>query len=423
MGAPESIVSETRSTCPYCGTGCGVIIETVGADKAPALQGGRAKDALLAVADGETAKIVGVRGDPEHPANFGRLCSKGASLHLTTQLTGRALIPEYRAARNESRRPVSWDTALDAAADRFAAIIREHGPDAVAFYISGQLLTEDYYVFNKLARAVVGTNNIDSNSRLCMSSAVAGYKATLGADSVPCSYEDIALADLFLLAGSNTAWSHPVLFRRIEDAKAASPELKIIVVDPRRTDTAAMADLHLAITPGSDAILYSAMLHVMLWEGLVDEAFIAAHTSGFAALRAQLRELTPAAAAASCGVSADEIITAARWFGAAKAPLSMWCQGLNQSSHGTANNAGLIHLHLATGTIGKPGMGPFSLTGQPNAMGGREVGAMANLLPGHRSLDDSADREELARLWDVPSIPMRPGKTAVDLFDALHEGT
>jgi assimilatory nitrate reductase catalytic subunit len=382
-----------------------VIIETVGA--------------------GETAKIVGVRGDPEHPANFGRLCSKGASLHLTTQLTGRALVPEYRATRAAARRPVSWDTALDAAAERFAAIIDEHGPDAVAFYVSGQLLTEDYYVFNKLARALIGTNNIDSNSRLCMSSAVAGYKATLGADAVPCSYEDIALADLFLLAGSNTAWAHPVLFRRIEDAKAANPDLKIIVVDPRRTDTAAMADLHLAITPGSDTILYSAMLHVMLWEGLIDEAFIADHTSGFPALRAQLRELTPAAAAASCGLGergAEEIITAARWFAQARAPLSMWCQGLNQSTHGTANNAALIHLHLATGTLGKPGMGPFSLTGQPNAMGGREVGAMANLLPGHRRLDHAADRAELARLWGVPSIPEKPGKTAVELFDALREG-
>ena len=402
MGAPEPLLRETRSTCCYCGTGCGVIIETVGA--------------------GAAAKIVGVRGDPEHPANFGRLCSKGASLHLTTQLTGRALVPEYRATRDQARRAVDWDTALDAAAERFAAIIAEHGPDAVAFYVSGQLLTEDYYVFNKLARAVVGTNNIDSNSRLCMSSAVAGYKATLGADAVPCSYADIALADLFLLAGSNAAWAHPVLFRRIEDARAANPELKIIVVDPRRTDTAAMADLHLAITPGSDVILYSAMLHVLLWEGLVDEAFIAAHTNGFAALRAQLRELTPAAAAASCGVSADDIVTAARWFGAARAPLSMWCQGLNQSSHGTANNAALIHLHLATGKIGQPGMGPFSLTGQPNAMGGREVGAMANLLPGHRTPSDAADRVELAALWGVPALPATPGKTAVDMFDALREG-
>jgi len=373
--------------------------------------------------EGRAARIIGVRGDPDHPANFGRLCSKGSTLHLTTQTAGRALRPELRTSRGLLRTPVSWDTALDTAADRFASIIAEHGPDAVAFYISGQLLTEDYYVFNKLARGLVGTNNIDSNSRLCMSSAVAGYKATLGADAVPCSYEDIALADLFLLAGSNTAWAHPIIFRRIEDAKAANPELKIIVVDPRRTDTAAMADLHLAITPGSDVILYSAMLHVMLWEGLINERFITEHTGGFAALRTQVRELTPGAAAASCGVSAEDIVLAARWFGAAKAPLSMGCQGLNQSTHGTDNNAALIHLHLATGTIGRPGMGPFSLTGQPNAMGGREVGAMANLLPGHRTLANAADREELARLWQVPAIPDRPGTTAVEMFDALREGT
>ncbi len=413
---PESLIHETRSVCCYCGTGCGVIIQTSGGKV-----GEKVGDGLNPCLD-DTAKIVGVRGDPDHPANFGRLCSKGASLHLTTQLTGRALTPELRASRAVSRTPTSWDTALDTAAERFAAIIKEHGPDAVAFYISGQLLTEDYYVFNKLARALVGTNNIDSNSRLCMSSAVAGYKATLGSDAVPCSYEDIALADLFLLAGSNTAWAHPIVFRRIEDAKAKNPQLKIIVVDPRRTDTAAMADLHLAITPGSDVILYSAMLHVMLWEGLVDEAFIAAHTTGFTTLRDKVRELTPAAAAATCGVAAEDIVKAARWFGQAKAPLSMWCQGLNQSVHGTSNNASLIHLHLATGKIGRPGMGPFSLTGQPNAMGGREVGAMANLLPGHRDLASAADREELAVLWGVPGIPDQPGKTAVELFDALREG-
>ncbi len=398
MGAVETLVRETRSTCCYCGTGCGVIIESLG------------------------EKIINVRGDLEHPANYGRLCSKGATLHLTTARTGRALMPMLRTDRAVSPAPTSWDTALDTAAERFARIIAEHGPDAVAFYISGQLLTEDYYVFNKLARALIGTNNIDSNSRLCMSSAVAGYKATLGSDAVPCSYEDIALADLFLLAGSNTAWAHPIVFRRIEEAKARNPNLKIIVVDPRRTDTAAMADLHLAITPGSDVVLYGAMLHVLLWEGLVDEAFIAAHTEGFSALRAQVRELTPGAAAATCGVSAEDITKAARWFGEARSPLSMWCQGLNQSSHGTANNAALIHLHLATGKIGQPGMGPFSLTGQPNAMGGREVGAMANLLPGHRNLADAADRDELATLWGVPSIPATPGKTAVEMFDAVREG-
>jgi len=388
----------TRSTCCYCGTGCGVIIHS--ADN----------------------RIVGVEGDPEHPANFGKLCTKGNTLHLAAVETGRATVPMLRSTREAPRSPTTWDNALAIAAERFAAIIREHGPDAVGFYISGQLLTEDYYVFNKLARALVGTNNIDSNSRLCMSSAVAAYKATLGADSVPCSYEDIDLADLILITGANPAFAHPIVYRRIEAARAANPELRLIVVDPRRTDTAADADLHLAITPGSDVLLYSAMLHVLLWEGLVDDGFIAAHTTGFPELRRQLAELTPGSVAQACGVKAQDIITAARWFGEAKAPLSFWCQGLNQSTHGTANGAALIHLHLATGTIGKPGMGPFSLTGQPNAMGGREAGAMANLLPGHRNLADPSDRANLAKLWGIPSLPEQPGQTAVEMFDAVREG-
>jgi assimilatory nitrate reductase catalytic subunit len=392
-------VTETRSVCCYCGVGCGVIIESAG------------------------NQIVGVRGDPDHPANFGKLCSKGNTLHMAAVQTGRATVPILRESRAVLPAPTSWNYALEVASDRFARIIKEHGPDAVAFYVSGQLLTEDYYVFNKLARALVGTNNIDSNSRLCMSSAVAAYKSTLGSDAVPCSYEDIDLADLMLIAGSNTAFAHPVLFRRIEAARAKNPDLKLIVVDPRRTDTASEADLHLAIAPGSDALLYSAMLHVLLWEGLTDNRFIADHTGGFNELRAQLAELTPGAVAATCGVKADEIITAARWFGQAKAPLSFWCQGLNQSIHGTGNGAALIHLHLATGKIGQPGMGPFSLTGQPNAMGGRETGTMANLLPGHRNLASADDRAELAQLWNIPVLPDKPGKTAVELFDALADGS
>jgi assimilatory nitrate reductase catalytic subunit len=425
LNAPEPIVTETKSVCCYCGTGCGVIISSV---DSPTFSPVGAGDTPLSVAASldtpsiDSRKIIAVRGDPDHPANFGRLCSKGSTLHLTTQLAGRALHPELRRSRDIQRAPVTWDAALDTAAEKFAEIIDKHGPDAVAFYISGQLLTEDYYVFNKLARALVGTNNVDSNSRLCMSSAVAGYKATLGSDAVPCSYEDIALADLFLLTGSNTAWAHPIVFRRIEDAKLANPELKIIVVDPRKTDTAAMADLHLAITPGSDVVLYCAMLHVLLWEGFIDRKFIDSHTNGFDDLRSRIAEITPGAAAAVCGVSAEDITTAARWFGQANVPLSMWCQGLNQSIHGTSNNAALIHLHLATGKIGRPGMGPFSLTGQPNAMGGREVGAMANLLPAHRALDNENDRAELAALWGVPSVSATPGLTAVDMFDAIRDG-
>jgi len=396
MSSP--ITQETRSTCPYCGTGCGVIISS------------------------SEGRITGVRGDPEHPANFGRLCSKGSTLHLTTLDTGRALQPGLRSGKSEARHPVSWETALDTAAERFAATIREHGPDSVAFYISGQLLTEDYYVFNKLAKGLIGTNNIDSNSRLCMSSAVAGYKATLGMDSVPCCYEDIELADLLFISGANTAFAHPILFRRIEAARAARPELKIVVVDPRRTDTAAMADLHLQIQPGSDLYLQAALLNVLIRDDLLDHDYIDRHTEGFAEVRERVEAWPPEVAAGICGVPAADIIRAAHWFGRAQAPLSLWCQGLNQSSHGTANSAALIHLHLATGKIGRPGMGPFSLTGQPNAMGGREVGAMANLLSAHRDLKNPADRAEIAELWGLPSVPEKPGLMAVQLFEAVRRG-
>ncbi len=389
---------ETPATCPYCGVGCGVLIEHDG------------------------ARITGVRGDPAHPANFGRLCTKGATLHLTAGHDTRLLHPEYRARRGEARARIGWEAAIELAARRFADVIAEHGPDAVAFYISGQLLTEDYYVFNKAMKGLIGSNNVDTNSRLCMSSAVAAYKATLGADAPPCCYKDFDHADTILIAGANPAWAHPVAFRRIEEARARRPGMKIIVVDPRRTDTAAMADLHLAILPGTDVWLFDAMLHVLLREGLVDQAWIAAHTEGFEALRAHVRGVSPAVAAAVCGVAAEDIVTAARWWGEAPAALSLWCQGLNQSTHGTHNGAALIALSLATGKIGRPGCGPFSLTGQPNAMGGREVGGLANLLPAHRDLANPAHREEVARLWGVDGVPAEPGLTAVELFRAAPTG-
>jgi assimilatory nitrate reductase catalytic subunit len=274
-------------------------------------------------------------------------------------------------------------------------------------------------------KGLIGSNNIDSNSRLCMSSAVAAYKQTLGADAPPCAYEDFAHSDCLLIAGANPAYAHPIAFRRIEDAKAARPGMKIIVVDPRRTDTAAMADLHLPVLPGTDIWLYNAMLNVLLWEGHVDQAFIREHTEGFAALRDHVREVTPAIAAEVCGLGkrgADDIIQAARWWGEAKAAMSLWCQGLNQSTHGTHNGTALIALSLATGKIGKPGSGPFSLTGQPNAMGGREVGGMANLMSGHRDLANPDHRAEVAHLWGVDDVPLTPGLTAIELFDAAHEG-
>ncbi len=392
------MAKQIKSTCCYCGVGCGILIDT------------------------ENDKILGVRGDPDHPANLGRLCTKGATLHLTTRPDYRLLYPELRTVRTESRQRVAWDQALDHAATRFSETISEHGPDSVAFYISGQLLTEDYYVFNKLAKGLIGTNNVDTNSRLCMSSAVAGYKQTLGADAPPCSYEDIALADCLLIAGANPAVAHPIVFRRIEDARAANPQLKIIVVDPRRSETAAIADLHLPLKPGTDIALYNGMLHVLLAENRIDRDYIAAHTEGFAQLEQIVATYTPAVVAQTCALAEGDIIQAARWFGNAGAALSLYCQGLNQSAHGTHNNAAIIHLHLATGQIGKPGAGPFSLTGQPNAMGGREVGGLANLLSAHRDMANPAHRDEVARLWGVPSVPETPGRAAVELFAALKSG-
>ena len=394
--------TDTRSTCPYCGVGCGVVIESSG------------------------GQITGVRGDPDHPANFGRLCTKGATLAQTATaqvtLQTRLLRPLQRLQRGTAPQPMAWDDALDLATDRFATVIEAHGRDAVGFYISGQLLTEDYYVFNKLAKGLVGTNNIDTNSRLCMSSAVSGYKLTLGADAPPACYDDIGFANTLFIAGSNAAYAHPVLFRRIEDARAANPNLKIIVVDPRRTETAEAADLHLQIQPGTDVALFNGMLHLMLWEGWVDQAWVAAHTRGFEVLKTRVRDFTPKEVARTCGIKEADLIQATRWFATATPTLSLYCQGLNQSRAGTSKNAALINLHLATGQIGRPGAGPFSLTGQPNAMGGREVGGMANLLGGHRDMANPAHRAEVAALWGIDDVPARPGKTAVELFEAVADG-
>ena len=392
----------TRSTCCYCGVGCGVLIEA------------------------EDGRITGVQGDPDHPANFGKLCSKGMALADSARsVTGRALQPELRTERGEARRAVSWPTALDTVATRFAEVIEQHGPDAVAFYVSGQLLTEDYYVFNKLAKGLIGTNNIDTNSRLCMSSAVTAYKMALGADGPPTCYEDLEQAQTVLFAGSNMAWAHPVLYRRLEAAKAANPAIRWIVIDPRRTDTAAMADLHLAIQPGTDVALFNGMLHHLIWEGLIDRAYIDAHTSGFAQLKALVRDFTPSMAAGLCGIEERDLLQAAEWFGASPAALSLYCMGLNQSSHGTDKNLALINLHLATQQIGRPGAGPFSLTGQPNAMGGREVGGMATMLAAHRDIGNAAHRDEVAQLWglaDASRLSAKPGLPAVAMFDAVKSG-
>ncbi|MBL8276575.1 MAG: molybdopterin-dependent oxidoreductase [Pelomonas sp.] len=393
---------ETKSTCPYCGVGCGVLIEH----------------------DGQ--HITGVRGDPDHPANFGRLCTKGTNLHLTATPVvlqhQRLRDPQRRATRGTAPEVIGWDQANREIAERLLAIRAAHGPEAIGVYISGQLLTEDYHAFNKLARAVIGTPHIDSNSRLCMSSAVVGYKQALGADAPPCSYEDIEQADCVLVTGANPAWAHPILFRRLEAARAARPGHKLIVVDPRRTETAELADLHLAIRAGTDVALCHGLLHAIIWQGWTAPGFVADHTEGFDALKTLVRDWTPARAAQVCGVPEADIWQAAAWFATAPASLSLYCQGLNQSSAGTAKNTALINLHLATGQIGRPGAGPFSLTGQPNAMGGRESGGMATLLPGHRDPALAEDWADIARLWGTPDLPGTRGHTAVEMFEAAARG-
>ncbi len=391
-----------RSYCPYCGVGCGLNV---------GLRGGR---------------LFKVKGDADHPANFGEICAKAAHLVPTTGPNGRLLYPHLRDQRGGSLKRVSWHRALAHAADRLREIIATHGPDAVAFYGSGQLSSEDYYVFNKLAKGFIGTNNFDTNSRLCMASAVAAYTAAFGTDGPPPAYADIEVADLFLMVGSNSAWCHPITHRRIEKRKEAAPgQVRVIVVDPRRTATADLADLHLPILPGSDVALFNAILAVLIRERVINEEFIAAHTNGWEQARATALEWSPVRASHVCEVPAQDIEQAAQWFGSAKCPLTLWSMGVNQSSSGTDKALTLLNLHLATGTIGRPGCGPLSLTGQPNAMGGREVGGLAYLLPGYRRIDNPDHRAEVARLWGIAPerISPQPGLSAVEMFEALARGT
>ena len=337
---------------------------------------------------------------PGPPANHGRLCSKGLALaDSCASLSGRALHPELRLTRDAARRRVDWDSALDTVAERLADVIRRHGPDAVAVYASGQLLTEDYYLFNKLTKGLIGSNNIDTNSRLCMSSAVSGYKLALGADGPPTCYQGhrpIACCWPAAIRPTPTrccsaGWRPPRRRGRPQVDRGAAPHRH-----------RGAGDLHLQIQPGSDVALFNGMLHHLIWEGLIDESYIAAHTEGFDALKRLLRDYSPRQAAGLCGIAEADLTAAAEWFGRSPASLSLYCMGLNQSSHGTAKNLALINLHLAAGQIGRPGAGPFSLTGQPNAMGGREVGGMATMLAAHRDIANPQHRAEVAAHWGVP---------------------
>jgi ferredoxin-nitrate reductase len=390
---------EYKSTCSYCGVGCGIIVRK----------------------DREDRLVV--EGDPDHPVNRGMLCSKGANLHHVVQDTSdRLLYPMMRPSRNHAPQRVSWAQAMQRAAAVFKSIIRNDGPDAVGFYISGQCLTEEYYLANKLVKGFLGTNNIDTNSRLCMSSAVAGYAATFGEDLVPICYDDIEASDCMLVAGANPAWCHPILFRRIENHKREKPRTKIIVVDPRRTQTTSLADLHLAINPGSDIYLYHAIARMIIENGEADYPFIQGHTEDFPHYRDIVMKTSLADAAVICGVPEQDIALAATWIGAAKGFLTLWAMGLNQSVIGVKKNLALISLNLLTGQVGKPGAGPFSLTGQPNAMGGREVGGLATQLAAHRSLGNDVHRAEVEEYWGVKGISSKPGLTAPRMMEALESG-
>ena len=392
--------AEVKSVCPYCAVGCGL---------------------LLSIRDGAVEKV---RGDASHAANYGRLCVKGALLPEMLRAPGRLLYPQVRETLDQPFRRATWEEAMDFAADRFAAIRSQHGPDALAFYGSGQLMTEDYYLLGKLAKGFVGTNNQDTNSRLCMTSSGSAYAMAFGQDGPPAAYADIEHASCVLILGANMEACHPVLFQRLQERKRRNPGLKIIVVDPRRTRTARIADLYLPIRPGADVALLNAMLHELVLEDLVDHDFIDSHTEGWAALRESVRAYAPERVAAICGLDAEAIREAALLYGRAPAALSFWAMGANQSIAGVDKNLALINLAMATGNIGRRGAGPFSLTGQPNAMGGRESGGMAHTLPGHRLVADSAHRAEIEASWGVApgSISSKPGLTAVEMFDAMEHG-
>ncbi len=382
-------MSEVRSTCPYCGVGCGVIATDV---------------------DGRWQ----VKGDPGHPANFGRLCSKGAALAETLIDDGRLTMPLV------DGRPAAWDRALDLVAERFARTIAEHGPDAVAFYVSGQCLTEDYYVANKLMKGFIGSGNIDTNSRLCMASSVAGHLRAFGGDVVPGSYEDLEEADLVVLVGSNLAWCHPVLFQRLSAARAARGT-KVVVIDPRRTASCDIADLHLALAPGGDVALFQGLLVHLAEHGQIAREWVSAHASGLeAALVAAARDA--GAVAGLTGLAPDDIAEFYRLFARTERVVTVYSQGVNQSSAGTDKVNAIINCHLATARIGRPGMGPFSVTGQPNAMGGREVGGLANQLAAHMSFADAAALDRVGRFWGTDRLARQPGLKAVELFDAVADG-
>ena len=392
--APLTQAKQIKTTCAYCGVGCGINIQV-----AP------------------NADIISLKGDPEHPANYGRLCSKGSALGETLEASSRLLYPEVFGQRTD------WPAAISQIAESLQSIISQHGPDAVAFYGSGQLLTEDYYVANKLMKGFIGSANLDTNSRLCMASSVAGHKRAFGMDTVPACYDDLDHAQLIILIGANSAWCHPVLFQRINQAKQNNPALKVVVIDPRKTNTCDIADLHIPIRSGSDGHLFNGLLCYLAEHGKLDTAYIENYTEGFETTLEQARSETGSldAIARYCGIDTAALESFYQWYAEAEQVMSLYSQGINQSSSGTDKVNAILNCHLATGRIGKPGAGPLSLTGQPNAMGGREVGGLANQLAAHMHFAPD-ERDLVARFWGSDKIASKPGLTAVELFDAVADG-
>src|SRR4051794_36243050 len=392
--------TQGEAICPYCGVGCRLWMESA------------------------YGKIIRVKGVADAPANLGGLCAKGATLPQVIQTPDRLMQPHVRVSRAGERLPMSWEAAIGWTAARFREIIEKHGPHAVAFYGSGQLDSEAVYLANKLFKGSIGTNNVDTNSRLCMASAVAGYRSSLGSDGPPPCYADIDLSDCIVVWGSNMAEAHPVTFDRVKAHLKANPGVELIVVDPRRTNTAHDATLHVPVVPGGDIPLMNAVGRTLIERGAVDHDFVAAHTEGFGAYRDFLLHADWEGLVSAAGVPEALIRALADRVARSRAWLTFYCQGLNQSTVGMWKNNSLINLHLLTGQIGKPGAGPFSLTGQPNAMGGREVGLLAQSLPGYRFTEDAGHRTEVESYWGRPAatVSTRPGLTAVEMSRALEGG-
>ncbi|MBP5971341.1 nitrate reductase [Brasilonema sp. CT11] len=406
------MTESTKTVCPYCGVGCGLEVS-------PPAQLGKATNR-----DSQGNPIWRVRGDKAHPSSQGMVCVKGATIAESLD-KNRLHYPMVRDSLDGEFRRVSWDEAFDIIVNRIQTVRLTTGAEAICMYGSGQFQTEDYYMAQRLLKGYLGTNNFDANSRLCMSSAVAGYIQSFGSDGPPCCYEDLELTDCAFLIGTNTAECHPIIFNRLEKYRKKNRKVKMIVVDPRRTPTAEAADLHLAIRPGTDIDLLNGIAHLLMRWNYIDTGFIDDCTSNFPAYAEVIRHYSPDVVARQCGISVEDLETAARYWGQSNRVLSLWSMGVNQSSEGTAKVRTIINLHLMTGQIGKPGAGPFSLTGQPNAMGGREAGGLSHLLPGYRTVKNAQHRAEVEEFWGLKpgQISPNPGMTAWDMITGLENGS